>query len=187
MVTLYGHLRGTSLGISRSRNWAPCKGGACNLSHLISFVRDGSGIPRHGQLSKAFSVVLRPYAVGKSLLSTLPSIPYFWCLLWPVCAQSVFSLCASNQATNFLPCKIHFESIPRGQWPLLPLATTMATYYQQIVSSDRLPNARRPEFTPLEQQQKSLEKVQRYLDTPVEEDVLVNDNTKAHHQWLMRI
>jgi hypothetical protein len=44
-----------------------------------------------------------------------------------------------------------------------------------------------PEFVPLEQQQRSLEKVQRYLDAPVEEDGLVNDDTKAHRQWLMRI
>jgi hypothetical protein len=30
-----------------------------------------------------------------------------------------------------------------------------------------------------------LEKVQRYLDTPAEEDVLVNGNTKAPRKWLM--
>jgi hypothetical protein len=63
----------------------------------------------------------------------------------------------------------------------------MATYYQQIVSSERLPNARRPEFMPLEQQRKSLEKVRRYLDPPIEEDGLVNGDTKAHRQWLMKI
>jgi hypothetical protein len=63
----------------------------------------------------------------------------------------------------------------------------MATHRQKIVSSDRLPNTRRSEFTLLERQQRSLGKVQRYLDAPVEEDILVNDNTKAHRQWLMRI
>jgi hypothetical protein len=59
--------------------------------------------------------------------------------------------------------------------------------HQQLVSSDRLPNARRPERVPLEQQQRSLEKNQRYSDIPVEEDGLVNDETKAHRQWLMKI
>jgi hypothetical protein len=40
---------------------------------------------------------------------------------------------------------------------------------------------------PLKQQQRSLDKVQAYLNAPVEENGLVNDNTKAHRQWLMRI
>jgi hypothetical protein len=63
----------------------------------------------------------------------------------------------------------------------------MAKYHQQLVSLDRLPNAQRPECVPLEQQQRSLKKIQRYPDIPVEEDGLVNDNTKAHRQWLMKI
>jgi hypothetical protein len=79
-------------------------------------------------------------------------------------------------------------SAARGGILLPPLTTTMAAYYRQIVSSGRLPNARRPEFVPLEQQRRSLEKVQRYLDAPVvEEDGLVSDYTRAHRQWLMRI
>jgi hypothetical protein len=63
----------------------------------------------------------------------------------------------------------------------------MATHHQKIVSSGRLPNGQHSEFALLERQQRSLGKVQRYLDAPVEEDILVNDNTKAHRQWLMRI
>jgi hypothetical protein len=63
----------------------------------------------------------------------------------------------------------------------------MAISYRKIVSLDRLSNARRPELMPSEQQQRSLEKVQRYLDAPVEEDGLCKDDTKAHRQWLMRI
>ena len=34
--------------------------------------------------------------------------------------------------------------------------------------------------------EESLAKVQKYLVTPVEEDVLVEDESKAHRQWLMR-
>jgi hypothetical protein len=64
----------------------------------------------------------------------------------------------------------------------------MATFHQQLVLPDRLPHARRPVSVPLAQQQRSLDKIQRYLDTPVEEEGgLINDNTKAHRQWLMKI
>jgi hypothetical protein len=38
-----------------------------------------------------------------------------------------------------------------------------------------------------QQQQRSLEKVQKYLDVPVGEDDLASNDSKAHRQWLMRI
>ena len=62
----------------------------------------------------------------------------------------------------------------------------MLAYQHQIVSSDRLPNARRAEPIDAEElKRRSLEKVRRYLDTPTAEDVLVNEHTKAHRKWLM--
>jgi hypothetical protein len=67
----------------------------------------------------------------------------------------------------------------------LPPANMLA-YPHQIFSSDRLPNARRPEPIDAEERtRRSLEKVRRYLDTPTVEDVLVNEHTKAHRKWLM--
>jgi len=67
----------------------------------------------------------------------------------------------------------------------LPPANMLA-YQHQIVSSDQLPNARRPEpIDAEERKRRSLEKVRRYLDTPTVEDVLVNEHTKAHRKWLM--
>jgi hypothetical protein len=61
----------------------------------------------------------------------------------------------------------------------------MLACQHHIVPSDRLPNARRPEpIDAEERKRRSLERVRRYLDTPAE-DVLVNDNTKAHRKWLM--
>jgi hypothetical protein len=63
----------------------------------------------------------------------------------------------------------------------------MATYHEQILSSRRFPNARRPKTVLLELQQRSLEKLQKYLDALVEEDALTNDNSKADYWWLMNI
>lgn len=84
---------------------------------------------------------------------------------------------------RFLP-NLQVTSCPWNSSCLPP--ANMLAYQHQIVSSDRLPNARRPE--PLdteERKRRSLEKFRRYLDTPAEEDVLVNDNTKAHRKWLI--
>jgi hypothetical protein len=38
-----------------------------------------------------------------------------------------------------------------------------------------------------ELKRRSLEKVRRYLDTPAEEDVLVNNNAKAYGKWLISL
>ncbi|RMZ87306.1 hypothetical protein DV736_g5468, partial [Chaetothyriales sp. CBS 134916] len=63
----------------------------------------------------------------------------------------------------------------------------MVTYHQQLISSDRLPNVRRGKVSSLGEQQRSLDKVQKYLDAPVEQDNLALTDAKAHHEWLMRI
>lgn len=66
------------------------------------------------------------------------------------------------------------------------IVTYMLAYQHQIISSDRLPNARRPEpIDAEERKRRGLEKVRRYLDTPTVEDVLVNEHTKAHRKWLI--
>jgi hypothetical protein len=63
----------------------------------------------------------------------------------------------------------------------------MDAYLESLVSSGRLSNARRPESRTNESLiEESLAKVQKYLAAPVEEDVLVEDESKAHRQWLMR-
>lgn len=63
----------------------------------------------------------------------------------------------------------------------------MDDYLENLVSLERLSNARRPKTQPLDQLLKdSLAKVQKYLAAPVEEDILVEDESKAHRQWLMR-
>lgn len=64
----------------------------------------------------------------------------------------------------------------------------MDDYLETLISLERLSNARRPESQPVDQLlEESLAKVQKYLTTPVEEDVLVEDESKAHRQWLMLI
>jgi len=63
----------------------------------------------------------------------------------------------------------------------------MARRNPRLVSSARNPNTRRVEPTSEGQQQRSLEKVQRYLDTPAEEAGQGNADTKANREWLMRI
>lgn len=63
----------------------------------------------------------------------------------------------------------------------------MVARTHRLISSGRLPNARPAECASSGQEQRSLEKVQRYLDAPVEEDVLAKGDSKAHRQWLMRI
>ena len=63
----------------------------------------------------------------------------------------------------------------------------MYDYLESLVSLERLSNARRPESKPIEKLiEESLAKVEKYLAAPVEEDVLVEDDSKAHRQWLMR-
>jgi hypothetical protein len=63
----------------------------------------------------------------------------------------------------------------------------MDAYLESLVSSERLSNARRPESQTNERLiEESLAKVQKYLATPVDEDILVEDGSKAHRQWLMR-
>lgn len=63
----------------------------------------------------------------------------------------------------------------------------MDDYLENLVSLERLSNARRPQAQPVDQLlEDSLAKVQKYLAAPVEEDVLVEDASKAHRQWLMR-
>lgn len=63
----------------------------------------------------------------------------------------------------------------------------MDAYLESLVSSERLSNARRPESQTNDRLiEESLAKVQKYLATPVEEDILVEDESKAHRQWLMR-
>jgi hypothetical protein len=125
--------------------------------------------------------------LARPLPSRLPSIPCFGVVF----GLSAFQL--SSLYARLIELRIIYltksivESTPRGGHCASPSSrTTMATHRQKIVSSGRLPNAQHSEFTLLERQQRSLGKVQRYLDAPVEEDILVNDNTKAHRQWLMR-
>jgi hypothetical protein len=63
----------------------------------------------------------------------------------------------------------------------------MDVYLESLVSLERLSNARLPESQTNEKLiEESLAKVQKYLAIPVEEDVLVEDESKAHRQWLMR-
>jgi hypothetical protein len=63
----------------------------------------------------------------------------------------------------------------------------MDAYLESLVSLERLSNARLPESQTNEKLiEESLAKVQKYLAIPVEEDVLVEDESKAHRQWLMR-
>ncbi len=63
----------------------------------------------------------------------------------------------------------------------------MDAYLESLVSLEQLSNARRPESQTNERLiEESLAKVQKYLATPVEEYVLVEDESKAHRQWLMR-
>jgi hypothetical protein len=63
----------------------------------------------------------------------------------------------------------------------------MYDYLNSLVSLERLSNARRPESKPIEKLiEESLAKIEKYLAAPVEEDVLVEDESKAHRQWLMR-
>ena len=64
----------------------------------------------------------------------------------------------------------------------------MYNYLDSFVSLERLSNARRPESQPIEKLiEESLAKVEKYLATPIEEDILVKDESKAHRQWLMRM
>ena len=64
----------------------------------------------------------------------------------------------------------------------------MEFYYEKLTSSARLSNARRPkELTLDEQERQSLDKLQNYLDAPVNEDGFVNKSTKDHRAWLMRV
>jgi hypothetical protein len=120
---------------------------------------------------QAISVVLTRTLLIRPLPSTFPSIPRFGAFF----DLSVFQL------SSLYALLIELRNI------YLTKMATMATSCRKIVSSARLPNARRPDVVPSEQQLRSLEKVQRYLDAPVEEDGLVNDDTKAHRQWLMGI
>jgi len=46
-------------------------------------------------------------AVGTSPSLKTPVHPMFWCRLWSVRAPIIFSLCASNWPTNYLPYKIY--------------------------------------------------------------------------------
>jgi hypothetical protein len=57
----------------------------------------------------------------------------------------------------------------------------MDDYLENLVSLERLSNARRPESQPIDQLlEESLAKVQKYLTAPVKKDVLVEDESKAH-------
>lgn len=63
----------------------------------------------------------------------------------------------------------------------------MDAYLESLVSLERLSNIRLPESQANEKLiEGSLAKVQKYLAIPVEEDVLVKDESKAHRQWLVR-
>ena len=63
----------------------------------------------------------------------------------------------------------------------------MDDYLESRASLERLSNIRRPQSQPNDQLlEESLAKVQKNLAAPVEEDVLVEDKSKAHRQWLMR-
>jgi hypothetical protein len=63
----------------------------------------------------------------------------------------------------------------------------MDDYLENLVSLERLSNTRRPQSQPTDQLlEDSLAKVQKYLAVPVEEDILFEDESKAHRQWLMR-
>jgi hypothetical protein len=63
----------------------------------------------------------------------------------------------------------------------------MDDYLENLISLEQLSNARRPQPKPLNQLlEESLARVQQYLAAPVEEDVLVEDESKAHRQWLMK-
>ena len=63
----------------------------------------------------------------------------------------------------------------------------MDDYLENLVSLERLSNTRHPQSQPIDQLlEESLAKVQKYLAAPVEEDVLVEGESKAHRQWLMR-
>ena len=154
---------------------------------LISFVRDGSGVSLHGQLGKP-SPWCRP---GRCWHVPFPqdSRPSHVLVSSLVCPCSNYLLFMRVQLSYELSTlqNLLLNQLHGGHCASPSSQTTMATRRQKIVSSGRLPNAQHSEFTLLERQQRSLGKVQRYLDAPVEEDILVNDNTKAHRQWLMRI
>lgn len=57
----------------------------------------------------------------------------------------------------------------------------MNDYLENLVSLERLSNVRRPKSQPLDQLlEESLAKVQKYLAALVEEDVLIEDESKAY-------
>ena len=59
----------------------------------------------------------------------------------------------------------------------------MDDYLVNLVSLERLSNTRHPQPQRFNQLlEESLAKVQKYLAAPVEEDSLVKDKSKAHHQ-----
>jgi hypothetical protein len=63
----------------------------------------------------------------------------------------------------------------------------MDDYLKNIVSLEQVSNTRHPQSQPIDYlQEEVLAKVQKYLAAPVEEDVLVEHESKAHHQWLTR-
>jgi hypothetical protein len=63
----------------------------------------------------------------------------------------------------------------------------MNDYLQDLISLERLYKGRISESIPLDQLlEERLADVQKFLAAPVEEDVLVEDESKAHRQWLMR-
>ena len=65
--------------------------------------------------------------------------------------------------------------------------TTTTVINQRITSSGRLPNAKRPESDLLDRQQWSRAEFEKYRDEQVDEDILVNEDTKAHRKWFMGI
>ena len=64
----------------------------------------------------------------------------------------------------------------------------MDDYLESLVSIERLSNARRPQSKPLNQLlEECLIKIQKYLAASVKEIILVEDESKAHRQWLVKI
>jgi hypothetical protein len=60
-------------------------------------------------------------------------------------------------------------------------------FNSHIASAARLPNTRRPDLDVSERQRLRRAKFERYRDAPIEEDLLANDNTKKHREWLMGV
>lgn len=97
--------------------------------------------------------------------------------------------CLKTLLYPFVAVGCYFPLIPLFHVPSLRCSFKLAMddYLENLVSLERLSNARRPQAQPVDQLlEDSLAKVQKYLAAPVEEDVLVEDASKAHRQWLMR-